>query len=213
MPIDANVERIITRIHSMLLPVGKIQQDLELYSSELIDKNRPGDMIEALMDFGSIICRPKNPKCDECCIVKYCNAYKKNLTSKIPVKKTLLNINKPILYSSAYIITNYREQILLRRRANIGMLPYMLEVPMSKWQKKPINNKNIKKNSPINLCYEKINKQISYSFSHLILKVNIYHAKTKKKSVRNSKWYKLKNTESLDLPTIMKKIINIYLLK
>lgn len=53
---DANVRRITER-------VGK---------KFPMPRDRPGDFNEALMDFGSLICLPRNPKCGICPIRKNC---------------------------------------------------------------------------------------------------------------------------------------------
>ena len=88
MPVDANIERIVVRLNGLSVPVSKIKKLIKIYSEKLILKERPGDMIQSLMDFGSLVCKPRNPNCPKCCIKKYCKAYKKNLTSIIPIKIT-----------------------------------------------------------------------------------------------------------------------------
>ena len=34
--------------------------------------NRNGDLAEALMEFGALVCKPKFPRCADCCINKVC---------------------------------------------------------------------------------------------------------------------------------------------
>ena len=34
--------------------------------------NRNSDFVEALMEFGALICKPKDPKCSQCCLNKSC---------------------------------------------------------------------------------------------------------------------------------------------
>ena len=46
------------------------------------------------MDFGSIICRPKNPSCSNCLISKKCVAYKKQIVDLLPVKAKKNKIKK-----------------------------------------------------------------------------------------------------------------------
>ena len=41
-----------------------------------LDKNRPGDFNEALMELGACICTPKKPKCSGCPIKALCIAHK-----------------------------------------------------------------------------------------------------------------------------------------
>ena len=208
MAIDANVERVITRINGISKPVSKIKKKIEFFSKKLIHKNRPGDMIQALMDFGSLICKPKNPVCNNCCINYYCVSFKKKQTHIIPVKNKI--IKKSIKYASAYIILNKRNQILLKRRSSKGMLPSMLEIPTSEWLNAPLSKNEIEKYRPIKIKFKKINKNILYPFSHFFLKVNIYKAVTSKKHIKNGRWFSFEEIKSLGLPTIMKKIYRVF---
>ena len=66
MAVDSNVQRIITRIYGLTSPVSKIKKQIENYAKNFVLKDRPGDMVQSLMDFGSIICRPRNPTCNKC---------------------------------------------------------------------------------------------------------------------------------------------------
>ena len=95
MPLDANIERIISRIYGFQLPIMKIKRELKEKSYSLISKNLTTQLIQAFMDYGSIICTPRNPNCINCLIQSKCIAYKNNLQNNIPVK-----IKKPLKWVS-----------------------------------------------------------------------------------------------------------------
>lgn len=209
MAIDANVERVIARIYGLYLPVNQIKKEIKKYSEGLIHKKQPGKIIQSLMDFGSLICKPRNPDCEKCFLKKICISYEKNLTNVIPVKKIKIK-KKFFRYAFAFIIIN-EDKILLRKRKPKGMLPSMLEVPTSEWKSKPILRKNIKNYFPISIKYIMLNKELIYSFSHFDLHIKILYGKTKKKIIKNHKWYLLEKINNLELPTIMKKIIGTYI--
>ena len=76
--------RIIARIYALSLPIFSIKKEITKLSQGLIYKKRPGDMIQSLMDFGSLICKPQNPICEECFIKKKCKSFEKKLTNIIP---------------------------------------------------------------------------------------------------------------------------------
>tara|TARA_Y100000590_G_scaffold390859_1_gene467004 strand:- start:916 stop:1416 length:501 start_codon:yes stop_codon:yes gene_type:complete len=159
------------------------------------------------MDFGSLVCKPRNPECNNCCIVNSCGAYKRNLTNVIPIKNKKNSLAKPIKYANAYVISNKKNKILLGRRSSKGLLPLMLEVPTSEWLNRPLKNKDTIKYSPIKIKYRKVNKNIIYSFSHFKLNINIFTALTERKLLKNLRWYSTNNINSLGLPTVMKKIL------
>ena len=91
MPLDANIERILARLYALNQPLLKIKKQLLEKSNNFISKKHSSQLIQAFMDYGSIICTPKNPKCTNCKIQEYCLSYKKNIQSIIPTK--ILNIN------------------------------------------------------------------------------------------------------------------------
>ena len=132
MPIDANIERILARLYCITKPVKDKKLLVEVFSKKLISKNKSSDLIQAFMDYGSSICAPKNPKCNDCLIQNYCLAFKKNLTHKIPIKKNKKN-KKVIKFTRAYLIVNEFNEFIVRRRPSTGMLQSMIEFPNDLW--------------------------------------------------------------------------------
>ena len=74
--IDSNIERIILRIQGIKKPKDKVKKELIKISEELCPDNRSGDYVQGMMDLGSAICKPNNPKCNLCPIKKFCYSYK-----------------------------------------------------------------------------------------------------------------------------------------
>ena len=208
MAIDANIIRIITRIYGLTDMPSKISKEIEIYANRLILKKRSGDMIQALMDFGSLVCKPRNPICNKCLIKKNCKAFNKKLTDIIPLKKTINKKNKSLKFAHAFVIFYKDKKILLRKRPSKGMLPSMMEIPTSEWLNKGIKKNEIMKTSPLKLNYRKIDNPITYSFSHFDIKITILVGNTNKSKIKNFKWYSLNNINNLELPTLMKVIIN-----
>ena len=157
------------------------------------------------MDYGSIICKPKNPDCLNCKIEKFCLSYKKNIHFKIPVKiKT--QMAKPKKYTRAYVLVNEKNEILVRKRPSQGMLASMLEIPNDKWvEKKNLLQKDILIKKINRKFYKKGN--LTYSFSHFDLETQIYYLKVLKKTFPQHKWLDINKYTKSQLPTVMKKIV------
>ena len=208
MPVDVNIERIIIRIYGLSEPIPSIKKKIINCSTKLISTNRSSDLIQAFMDYGSLICLPNKPKCHECIISSYCIAFKDNLTQVIPLKRKKAN-KKPKKITRAYIIINQYKEVLVRRRPASGMLQSMLEVPNDKW----VTNKVLlKKDETAKLCSIKFSKIIGgfiYSFSHFDLKVEIFSTSIKKRKIKNHSWIMLNKAAQSGMPTLMKKIIRI----
>ena len=50
-----------------------------------------------------------------------------------------------------------------------------------------------------------------YPFSHFDLNIEVYATKTKKNNFKKYKWISINKLNKSGLPTVMKKIVNLYL--
>ena len=207
MPLDANIERILARLYGLELPLIKIKNELKKKSNSFISKNFSSELIQAFMDYGSIICIPRNPNCKICLIKNRCVSYKKNLQNIIPIKRKY-KLAKKKKYSRAYIIYNEKNEILIRKRSSKGMLASMLEVPNDNWV---VDKRKLVKDKITLKTKNKIITKglVEYSFSHFDLFIEVFITKVKKNLFKNHKWIKKNKINSSGLPTVMKKIIEI----
>ena len=130
------------------------------------------------MDYGSLICTPRNPDCSSCLIKTKCLSYKKNLQNIIPLK-VKSNSPKRKKYSRAYILYNEKNEILVRKRSSKGMLASMLEVPNDNWV---INKKSLVQDKIALKIKDKMQSKgsVKYSFSHFDLETEVFFTKVKK---------------------------------
>ena len=207
MPIDSNIERILTRLYGFQKPKSKIKNELSIKSKKFISKKFSTNLIQAFMDYGSIICTPRKPNCNQCFISANCIAYKKNLQNKIPIKKKLYS-NKKKKYSRAYIVCNEKNEILVRKRTSKGMLASMLEIPNDKWV---FNKKNLIHDKIILKVKNQLESKgiIEYPFSHFNLVTEVFFINVKKNIFLEYKWINKKNLNKSGFPTVMKKILEV----
>lgn len=209
MPVDTNIERILARFYGFKQPLIKIKNKLKNKSNFFISKKNSTNLIQAFMDYGSLICTPRNPDCNNCVIKKNCISFKKNLQNLIPFKiKSTLSKRKK--YSRAYIFYNEKDEILVRKRSSKGMLASMLEVPNDNWV---INKNKLVPDKLIGKIKKKMLSKgsVEYSFSHFDLETEVFYISVKKITYKDQKWLKIKNINKVELPTVMKKIVSIAL--
>ena len=77
MPLDANIERIFARLYAFNQPLIKIKKILIEKSHFFLSKKYSSNLIQSFMDYGSLICTPRNPNCSICKFQKYCLGYEK----------------------------------------------------------------------------------------------------------------------------------------
>ncbi|MCS7300931.1 MAG: A/G-specific adenine glycosylase, partial [Fimbriimonadales bacterium] len=77
--VDGNVIRVLARLLWLKgdLKAAPAQKQLWRISEQLIDPQRPGDFNQAIMELGSTVCTPTQPRCSECPVSHLCAAYQR----------------------------------------------------------------------------------------------------------------------------------------
>jgi A/G-specific adenine glycosylase len=66
--VDGNVERVLQRVSGQRLAGEK----LWLAAERLLDRERPGDFNQAMMELGATVCTPRSPACLTCPVIELC---------------------------------------------------------------------------------------------------------------------------------------------
>jgi A/G-specific adenine glycosylase len=66
--VDGNVERVLERVSGNALPGERVWEGAQ----GLLDRQRPGDFNQAMMELGATICLPRNPTCASCPVMEFC---------------------------------------------------------------------------------------------------------------------------------------------
>jgi len=86
--VDGNVFRVLARFFGIETDIasGKAKKQFEALGDQLIPQSNPGEFNQAMMDFGSRLCVPKNPECEICPLKSTCFAFQKGMVKDLPVK-------------------------------------------------------------------------------------------------------------------------------
>jgi len=188
--IDGNVKRVFLRYFNKSLDNSNEKKKLFLYKS--FSNSRSADLAEALMEFGAIICKPKNPECSICNLKKDCH-YTKNKILNFKNKKILIKEKKYNIYCH---LKKKKKQIALAKNKNLTFLRNF-NIPKTVLTDFTLNKK---KSSWIYLCNYKNN------ISNIKMNINLFYKFTQNKP-KNYKWYSIKKIENIFLPSFTKKII------
>ena len=185
--IDGNVERVFARILNKKVDKINLEKFIKLNRKKLFNTNRNSDFVEALMEFGALICMPKEPKCKICCLNKSCNYFKSSDKVKILNKKMIKNKSYNI-----FCYVNKNKQIALTKNNQISFL-------------KNFNLPTIKESNKISADKEwKFLKNYKNSISNLKLNINLYY-KFSNKIPSTYNWYSLERNKEF-IPSFTKKI-------
>jgi A/G-specific adenine glycosylase len=87
--IDANVERLFARLGDVDTPMKEkaVHGNLRELLENMLCNVSPRDFNQGLMEFGALICTPKNPDCADCPVRQHCRALVAGTIGERPVKK------------------------------------------------------------------------------------------------------------------------------
>jgi A/G-specific adenine glycosylase len=185
--IDGNVKRVFARLINKKKERINFEKLILLNKKKLFSTNRNADFVEALMEFGALICKPKDPKCSVCCLNKSCKYFKSSKKITTKENKMIKKMNYDI-----FCYLNRNEQIALTKENKISFLKNF-NLPEIKETKKKIKDKSWK-----------FLKNYKNSISNLKLNINLYYRFSNKKP-SNYNWYFLKNNKEF-IPSFTKKI-------
>jgi A/G-specific adenine glycosylase len=206
VPVDGNIERVISRLHSIKEPVRQSKDQIRALVTKIMPKYRPGDFAQALMDLGATVCRPKSPKCEICPWAMSCTALKSGLQELYPVK--LPKKNKPTRHGVAFWLQNSNHNIWMRKRPPWGLLGGMIEVPSTDWREEPWTEAEIWEQAPSNSKWSIREGLITHTFTHFHLQITVWAGLTSTNTNADGFWSAPNQLSELALPTLMKKIVS-----
>jgi A/G-specific adenine glycosylase len=116
--VDGNVLRVISRIIGVSDDISqqKTVSTITEICQNLMDKEKPGNFNQALMELGAIQCTPKNPNCEICPFITQCVAFAKEQVNVLPVKSMKIKIKER--YFHYFIFIKNGKTIIEQRTAN-----------------------------------------------------------------------------------------------
>lgn len=82
--VDGNVERVVSRLLAIDLTPPALTREVRSKLQPLVPAGRPGDFAQAMMDLGSLVCRPRAPACTDCPLADSCEARRLGLVGRLP---------------------------------------------------------------------------------------------------------------------------------
>ena len=171
--VDGNVLRFLSRLYKIDLPIdsAKTKTYFKNLGFELIKDAKPGDFNQAMMDFGSTVCKPKNSDCIECTFSSNCEAYNSNSVMLYPLKKKKIKIKDRFLNYIVEISDDNKTRI--RKRTNSGIWKNLYEFPLIE-TKEECSVDQIINNLDINFLELKSIKKTKHKLSHQLLHITFF---------------------------------------
>jgi len=113
--LDGNVTRVLARVSAdpgdVKTPVTR--KRLQALADDLLDRRKPGDFNQALMELGATVCLPRTPQCLLCPLARLCEARRAGRQNELLVRGV-----RPIRtrLDDVVMVCENKGRILLRRR-------------------------------------------------------------------------------------------------
>ncbi len=183
IPLDGNIERVLKR-YLYLKKKKDIQKDNLIKKKSIFGRSsRSSDFAQALMELGALICKPNNPLCHQCPILKKCKSFKnKDFDLTKNIKR---NTDK------YFIIKVYKKdrRYLLIKNTKFTFLKNLTIFPMEELSK-PKN----------------FNENLNFKMSNMNMNIKIKYLKNSNK-FKSSYWVDEKKLDDYMLPSFTKKIV------
>ncbi|MGQ9896510.1 MAG: A/G-specific adenine glycosylase [Acidobacteriota bacterium] len=126
--IDGNVRRVLARFYALDIGDDAVRQDLVVRTAAqaLVSGERPGDVNQALMELGALVCRPRSPRCSACPLADDCAAQRQGRVAHYPLRPP--RRVRPTRQFVCLLLT-WRTHFLVVRRHHRGLLGGLWEFP------------------------------------------------------------------------------------
>jgi A/G-specific adenine glycosylase len=131
--VDGNVERVLQRFTGINLTTTETWERAQT----LLDRSRPGDFNQAMMELGATVCVPREPRCQVCPVLKWCIT-KGEIPSTRPVsRQQKKHLWCALEWRGSNGSSNPKVRLVQRPRKD-SLMPGMWELPQSSEPPRPL---------------------------------------------------------------------------
>jgi A/G-specific adenine glycosylase len=211
-PVDGNVERVTARLFAVRQPLPPAKGELRRLAATLTPAARPGDFAQAMMDLGATVCTPKSPSCLVCPLQPDCAANAKGIEASLPAR--LARPERPVRFGHAFLALREDGHVLLRRRADEGLLGGMMEIPSTPWAEGSSSLIGAARVAPVRGDWWRVPGEVIHTFTHFRLELAVHRALlpvdaelTFWAEPERCQWVHRRDLGRAALPSVMRKVI------
>ncbi|MDE0173954.1 MAG: A/G-specific adenine glycosylase [Defluviicoccus sp.] len=204
--VDGNVERVVARLFAVEDPLPGAKPALYRLADGLTPDRRPGDYAQAMMDLGATVCTPRSPDCGRCPLAEDCASSRGGIAERLP--RRAAKAARPTRYGTAFWAVRPDGAVLLRRRAESGLLGGMMEIPSTGWTEEPAANAEALDLAPVEADWRLLPGEVRHGFTHFRLELAVMAGRAGE-GWRDADgiWVPVDRLGEHALPTVMKKVV------
>lgn len=127
--VDGNVLRVFTRLNKIeeAVELAVVRQKVVADVRAMMEAtSRKGDLTQALMELGALVCVPRSPRCEICPWQLACEGLRHQLQNSLPRKKSVAPPRTVQVYGGILVEGN---RVLVVKRPDSGILAGMWQFP------------------------------------------------------------------------------------
>ena len=205
--VDGNVERVSLRYLADSTPLPAAKPLVKAFVSDALDRSRPGDFAQAMMDLGATICTPRNPACALCPLRAGCAGLAQGDPVRFPVKAA--KADKPLRRGATFVALDDAGRVLLEKRPPNGLLASMSQTPTTGWTARA-DGETGQSAAPFQARWHDIGV-IEHVFTHFRLRLQVHATDgVSPAAAKRDQWWSATDADEA-LPNVFRKAIDLAL--
>jgi A/G-specific adenine glycosylase len=204
LPVDGNVARVLARLAGVEAPLPAAMPVLRRLADALAGGARPGDLAQAVMEVGALVCRPRAPACAACPWRDACRARARGEAEALPRRAP--RPQRPRRFATAFLAVAADGRLLLRYRPANGLLGGLPELPSTPWTGlTPWADAAALAHAPVAARWRALPGTVRHVFTHLALELSLLRGEANEAG--EGTWCRPERLGELALPTLTKKLL------
>lgn len=199
--VDGNVYRVLSRHFGSFLPIDTTEG--KKYFQELAQQLLPVDEAaiynQAIMDFGSLICKPQSPLCSQCPVQNSCFAFNNNVISELPVKSKKIQMKNRYFH---YLLLRYQDTIYIHQRRQKDVWQHLFELFLIETSEDIRQNKTwiTLQAAAVEVKYHTLEYQQRLTHQHLFSQLHEFTFHQIPDFLKEGKWLKVSELNQYTFP-------------
>jgi A/G-specific adenine glycosylase len=215
--VDGNVARVLARLLDLDLDVKSPAGQRRLWdeAAALADGPSPGDLNQALMELGALVCTPRAPRCPLCPLREHCHGLAAGRAEALPVKAPRA---APRAVEAVAALLERGPRVLAVRRPPAGLLGGLWELRGGELLEGESPARGLARalRERVGLAPTRARRigELTHGFTHRTLRLHLYRAEAGSGRVRRReldahRWLSLAALEALPLSALAKKALGV----
>ncbi len=199
--VDANVERVVARLFAIAEPLPGGKTAIRAAADTITPERDAGDFAQAMMDLGTAICTPRDPKCLLCPLARDCKGRARGDPARFPVRAA--KKAKPERVGTAFWIERDGKVWLVTRPPH-GLLGGMRALPDDGWAAR----KDGSGEPPLAGEWREAGA-VRHTFTHFHLTLRLLVLDGAGQAVGEGEWWPVERLDDAGLPTVFAKVVRL----